>query len=345
MKQIQRAGDNTNNYQAQNITMVGVTYTEAKEIALEVFRANALELSRIGRQTAEERVEEITDKIFERLMERAPEAIQSVTDPGMQRAIFRVQEEYACSGDETLGDVLVDMLVDRAQSHQRDLQQITLNEAIKTAPKLATHHFTILSTLLLVSRTQFTGIRTLAELHEKLKTVVAPATEGLRATEGDLRHLQYAGCLSINIDERALSRIFSMTYPALFAKGFSRDEVNDPYKDLGHPALIPCLRDSSKFQVSAMNKTTLNENLIPEQGLEEQAAELNRLLELNLMPADEIEEEISALHPNLRTLVDVWSSSRMLNCDLTSVGIAVGHANARRQLGEEFTAGLGVWLN
>ncbi|MEV5283598.1 LPO_1073/Vpar_1526 family protein [Streptomyces sp. NPDC052811] len=345
MKQIQHAADNTNNYQAQSITITGVSYTEAKEIALDVFRANALELSHIARRTAEERVEEITEKIFEKLMQRAPEAIQAVTDPGMQRAIFRVQEEYAWLGNETLGDVLVDILVDRARSQEADLQQIALNEAIKTAPKLATHHFTIVATLLLVGRTQFTSIRTLSELHEKLSAVVAPVTEGLRVTEGDLRHLQYAGCLSIDALEKPFSHIFSVTYPALFTKGFTRDDINEPLKDMGFPAIMPCLRDETRFQVSAMNKDVLNKALIPEQGLEEHASELGRLMDVNLMSTEEIQEEISALHPNLRNLADVWSSSRMPNCELTSVGIVVAHANARRILGEEFTAGLDVWLN
>ncbi|MGC5001174.1 LPO_1073/Vpar_1526 family protein [Streptomyces sp. DT203] len=344
MKQIQQAGGNTNNYQAQNMTVNGLSYTEAKDIALDVFRANAMELSQIARRTAEARVEEITDALFGKLMDRAPEAIQSVTDPGMQRAIFRAQEEYACSGDKALGEVLIDMLVDRAQTSDRSLQQITLNEAIKTAPKLATHHFTILATLLLVGNTQFTAVSTIAELHEKLKTLVAPAVAGLRATESDLRHLQYAGCISFDITERTFSHIISVTYPALFVRGFTREQISEPSRNVGFPAIIPCLRDPEKFQVSAMNKDVLERSLIPEQGLEEHSAELNRLLETNLMTAEEIEEEISALHPHLRTLIDVWSSSSMRHCTLTSVGIAVGHANARRTLGDEFNAGIDVWV-
>jgi hypothetical protein len=345
MKQIQRAGENTTNYQAQTINVNGVSYTEAKEIALDVFRANALELSQIARQVAEERVEEITELLFKTMMERAPEAINSVTDPGMQRAIFRVQEEYACSGDETLGEVLVDMLVDRAQSNDRDIRQITLNEAIKTAPKLATHHFTILATLLLTAKTQFTNVPTVVALHRHLKSDLAPVVEGLRVTESDLRHLQYAGCLAVDLGERTVGSIFSGTYPALFTKGFTRDEINEPSKELGPPAIIPCLRDNTKLQVAAINKDVLQKNLIPEQKLTEHEAELTRLMDVNLMPANEIEEEIASLHPSLRNLVDLWAASQMSHCQLTGVGIAVGHANIRRTLGPKFTAGIDIWVN
>ncbi|MFJ9634071.1 LPO_1073/Vpar_1526 family protein [Streptomyces sp. NPDC101175] len=344
MKQIQRAGENTTNYQAQTISINGVSYTEAKEIALDVFRANALELSQIARRVAEERVEEITELLFEKMMERAPGSINSVTDPGMQRAIFRVQEEYACSGDQTLGEVLVDMLVDRAQTADRDIEQITLNEAIKTAPKIATHHFTILATLLLTGKTQFTNVSTVPALHERLKSELAPVAEGLRVTDSDLRHLQYAGCLAVDLGERSIGTIFSDTYPGLFTKGFSRDEINDPSKELEPPVIIPCLRDNTKLQVAALNKDVLQKRVIQEWNLGEHEAELTRLMDVNLMPVNEIEEEISSLHPNLRNLVNLWNSSSMSHCQLTGVGIAVGHANIRRTL-PEFTAGIDVWVN
>lgn len=345
MKQIQRAGDNTNNYQANTINVTGVSYTEAKEIALDVFRSNAIELSSVARQAAQERVEEITDSFFTKLKERAPEAIQSVTDPGMQRAIFRVQEEFACSGDEVLGEVLVDMLVDRAKASERNIQQITMNEAIKTSPKLATHHFTILATLLLVGKTQFTNIGNLAALHERLGEVVAPVTEGLRVTESDLRHLQYAGCLSIDATETPISRLFTVHYTALFVKGFERGDIGEPWRHLGPPAIIPSIRDKTKLQVGALTKQVLQEDLIPAQGLEECTAELTRLMDLNPMTPAEVEEEISSLHPNLRELVNIWGSTSMRQCSLTSVGIAIGHANARRILGERFKAEINVWVN
>ncbi|MFE1299867.1 LPO_1073/Vpar_1526 family protein [Streptomyces sp. NPDC058731] len=344
-KQLQRAGDHSTNYQAQNITVQGLTYSEAKEIALDVFRANALELSTVAQKTAKQRVEELTEAFFKTLLERAPEAIESISEPDMQRSIFRAQEEYACSGDKDLGEVLVDMLVDRAATPARDLRQVTLNEAIKTASKLTAPHFAILGAILIAANTKFTAARTVGDLHAYLTKVVAPTVEGLRATDGDLRHLQYAGCLSIDISEKPLSGILAQTYPAFFTKGFTREEIGEGLREIGPPAIIPCLRDPSKFQVGAMDNSAVVEHLVPDLGLEEHSAELQRLMNVNLMPGDEIEEEFASLHPNLRNLVDVWGTTAIRRCDLTGVGMALGHANLRRILGEEFSAGLEVWVH
>ncbi|WP_405964248.1 hypothetical protein OG713_26975 [Streptomyces sp. NBC_00723] len=345
MKQIQRAGDNTANYQAQTINVNGVNYTEAKEIALDVFRANAIELSQIARRVAEDRVEEITEALLRKLAEKAPEALNAITDPGVQRAIFRVQEEYACSGDEALGDVLVDLLVDRAQNNERNIQQVTLNEAIKTAPKLAPHHFTILATLLIVVRTQYAKAQNIAELHDYFKSTMAPTVAGVRASESDLRHLQYAGCISYDESQRSISGMLSGSYPAFFTKGFSIDEVNDPCKELKPPALMPCVRDNSRLQVGAVNKEVLQKRLIPELKLEECTAELTRLMDVGLMPGNEIEDEFAELHPNLRDLVSLWGSSQISHCQPTSVGIAIGHAEVRRILGSEFNFGIEIWVS
>ncbi|WML79786.1 LPO_1073/Vpar_1526 family protein [Streptomyces sp. VNUA74] len=343
-KQVQRAGNDSTNYQAQNINIQGLTYSEAKEIALDVYRANALELSAIAQNTARKRAEELTESFFETLRERAPEAIESITDPDMQRSIFRAQEAYACSGDNDLSEVLVDMLADRAANPTRDLRQLTLNEAIQTASKLPAHHFTILGTLLIVAKTQFTAAVNVADLHGFLTRIVAPAAEGLHATDGDLRHLQYAGCLSIDLSEKPLTGIISQAYPGFFTKGFTLEQIEEPHRTLKPPAIIPCLRDSSKLQVGAMNNEVLMQKLIPELGLEEHSNELQRLMSINLMPGGEIEEEVASLHPSLRNLVNVWGSTAIRQCEPTGVGMALGHAHIRRILGEEFTAGLEIWV-
>ncbi|WP_327284888.1 LPO_1073/Vpar_1526 family protein [Streptomyces sp. NBC_01205] len=344
MKQVQRAGDSSTNYQAETIH-IGLTYTEAREIALDVFRANALELSRVARETAEERVEKITDSFFRRLLECSPESLESIKDPGVQRAIFRVQEEYACSGDDALGQVLVDMLVDRCRSSVRDIQQVTLNEAIKTAPKLATHHFAILSSLLFTAETKFTGVASVDLIHGRLRSVLAPLAENLRVTESDLRHLQYAGCLSIDLIKSSLGDILTRMYPGLFTLGFERGDIDASYQDLEAQFIMTCLRDSTRLQVGARDKETLEDYLTSKGILDKYGTELKRLMDINMMSPSAVEEEISALHPNIRNLVNLWESSEMSLCKLTGVGIAIGYANARRVIDAEFTAEISVWVN
>ncbi|MFE3992959.1 LPO_1073/Vpar_1526 family protein [Streptomyces goshikiensis] len=345
MKQIQSTGNDNTNYQAQNMHFNGITYSDAKQIALDVFRNNALELSEIAHTTARERAEELTENFFKELSERAPEAIGSISDPDMQRSIFHAQEEYACSGDGDLGAVLVDMLVDRAAITERNIQQVTLNESIKTAARLTKNHFTILSALLFATKTQFNNVRNLDELYGNYIDFVAPSVAGLRVTDADLWHLQYTGCISMEITDMPMGGMLAQAYPALFSNGFSRDEIAEEQKDLGLPSIIPCLRDPAKFQVGAMNSKVLQSHITSQPGMEGHGSELQRLLNLNLMSAEEIDAEFSEIHPDLKNLTSVWNGSNLRRCQLTGVGIAVGHANARRILGDKFDARLEIWIN
>ncbi|MFI5672924.1 LPO_1073/Vpar_1526 family protein [Streptomyces sp. NPDC051704] len=343
-KQIQRSGDGSTNYLAQNITLNGVTYSEARSIALDVFNANIMQFSEVARIVATERAEELTGAFFRRLFEMAPESVGSIQEPDMQRAVFNAQEGYARSGEQGLGEILVGMLTDRAASVERDLRQITLSEAIGTAPKLASHHFTILGALLLLSNSRYIGVEDIAGFHEYLASVVAPVVDGLRVSEGDLRHLQYAGCLSVEMASRELAEIFTMNHPSLFTQGFSLDDLEEQHRSLLAPALIACKRDPEKFQIAATDKIDLRERLAPALGLESHISELDRLLNAYLLPRWEILAEISSLHSSLENLVDVWGSSSIGRCVVTNVGIALGHANIRRIVGARFSAGIEVWV-
>ena len=118
------------------ITKTGLTYAEVRDVALDVFRANFYELAGAARETAKARAEEITEDFLSKLQKEHPAGLEKSHDPDFQYALFTVQREYARNGDKDLGDLLVDLLVDRSKQEQRDILQIVLNESLSTAPKL-----------------------------------------------------------------------------------------------------------------------------------------------------------------------------------------------------------------
>ena len=81
-----------------------------RSVALDVFRANFLELQGVAADVASERAVAITESFLAQLQARAPEYVQSAADPDMQRAIFSAQREFACSGEQDLEEALVDLL-------------------------------------------------------------------------------------------------------------------------------------------------------------------------------------------------------------------------------------------
>jgi hypothetical protein len=52
------------------------------------------------------------------------------------------------------------------------------------------------------------------------------------------------------------------------------------------------------------------------------------------MNDSEIKDKCIEISPYMSTLFETWSGSAMKNFTLTSVGIAIGHANIKRLVGE-----------
>jgi hypothetical protein len=134
-----------------NVTIVetGLTYADVRNIALDIFRTNFYKLAGVAKETAKVRAEEITEAFLSKLQNEHPAGLQKSNDPDFQYALFTVQKEYARNGDKDLGDLLVDLLVDRSKHEQRDILQIVLNESLKTAPKLTENQLAVLSLIFL----------------------------------------------------------------------------------------------------------------------------------------------------------------------------------------------------
>ena len=136
-RQEQRGGRQSTNYQAQTINIAhGSSLAEVRDIALEIFQANFFQLAGTAAQTAQSRAEELVGNFISELRDRNPAGAHHAADPDFQYSLIIAQREYARSGDRELGDLLVNLLVDRTASEKRTTQQISLNEAIGAVPKL-----------------------------------------------------------------------------------------------------------------------------------------------------------------------------------------------------------------
>ena len=61
------------------------------------------------------------------------------------------------------------------------------------------------------------------------------------------------------------------------------------------------------------------------------------------MSETEIRDKVVEIRPYMTEIFETWSGSAMKNFKLTSVGIAIGHANIKRLVGE--FAELSIWIN
>ena len=330
-----------------NVTVVnaGVTSTEARQIALDVAKATFYELTGAAKEIASVRVEEITDQVIKKLEKDFPAGLQKAKDPDFQYALYTVQKEYARNGDKDLGDLLVDLLVDRSKQDQRDILQIVLNESLATAPKLTDTHLAALAVIFLFKYTQNFGIGNHQMFGDYLDKHLLPFVPKLSKNHAGYQHLQFSGCGSIGLAGNSLEGILGRVYQGQFLKGFDQSEIANRAISFGVDSrlFIPCLNDATKWQVKANNNENLEKHLDAEGVSSEDRAKILALFDLGKMSEPEIKEKLIAIRPYMAEVFEIWSNSPMQTFTLTSVGMAIGHANIKRLIGE--FASLAIWIN
>ncbi|MEQ1720752.1 MAG: LPO_1073/Vpar_1526 family protein [Nitrosomonas sp.] len=330
-----------------SVTVVnfGVTPSEARQIALDVAKATFYELTGVAKETASTRVEEITDQVIKKLEKDFPAGLQKAKDPDFQYALYTVQKEYARNGDKDLGDLLVDLLVDRSKQDQRDILQIVLNESLATAPKLTDTHLAALAVIFLFKYTQNFGIGNHQMFGDYLDKHLLPFISKLSKNRTGYQHLQFSGCGSIELGGNSIEGIFGTSYQGQFLKGFDQSEIINRTISVGIDSrfFIPCLNDATKWQVNANSKESLEKHLDTYGVSSEDRTKIIEIFDFGKMSELEIKEKLIAIRPYMAEVFDIWNDSPMQKFTLTSVGMAIGHANIKRLIGE--FASLAIWIN
>lgn len=344
-KRSQQGGDNSLNIQAEQVTVnTGLTIAHVKEIALEVFEGNFYKLAGVARDTAEQRAREITDQFIQELAEKNPGGMRVAEDPDFQNSLFTVQKEYARCGDKELGDILVDILVDRSRQEERSLLQIVLNESLSIAPKLNSEQVDILACCFNVAYTRRFGIENIAMFASYLNDGILIFSGPVNSKRANYNHLEFVGCVSIRAGKRDLIGMLVNTYQAIFCKGYPHDAIQaikdrEPNIAKVH---IPCLHDSALIQAGGMDDETIRRMCVAEGISEESTNQLIQINKQHLMNQQEAREFLGKICPGFPKFLDDASESPFNSLELSSVGIAIAHAHSRKKAGLD--ADLSIWI-
>jgi hypothetical protein len=344
--QKQESGDSSTNLQGRNITInQGISYSDAKEIALDVYKANFLQLSQQAADQARARAEELTDDFLAKLKKENEMAVAEMSTPGMQLALYEAQKQYAKIGDKNLEELLVDILVERASTPERNIYQIVLDESLTVASKLTTEQMDALTINFLLSKTMKQLIN-LDAVSEYINLEILPFLSELSDTSSCYEHLEYAGCGSFMQVSRIkpIESLFLRNYPGLFSKGFNQERFEheignlDEYTEL----VIKCLHYPNLYQFNVIDTEVLNlmsTKLNISEGVNDK---MISLFNSTLMSDNEIKEYLIKTEPGLQPLFDLWEKSSISKFSLTTVGIAIAQANFRRRTGIKLD--LSIWV-
>ncbi len=330
--QNQSGGDGSTNLQATNI-YIGISASEARQIALDVYNANITTLSREAALTARSRAEELTDDFLRKVVEQRPTLLAKFSDPGIQIALLNAQKEYARTGDKDLENLLVNLLLDRASEPTRNLRQIALEEAMTVLPKLTQKQVNILTLNLLINE-NWSRTNSIGALKWFLTQAVKFKTK-IEFQSPDILHLEFTGCAkSLNSASYQKGLVYHLTqyHSGLFAKGFSMEEFaaqvgeNPDYSKW----LIPCPRTPNKFMMNAVSFHEL-------EGIgdysQEERIKLSQAFKMNLMNSKEVQEFLIELEPEFEFFFAPENSS-ICQLALTPVGVAIACANFTKTTGQ-----------
>lgn len=334
-KQVQRGGDASTNIQAQGNVYLGVSYDQARQIALDVFEANFLRLSGLAEQVALERASFITEKFLSKFALEYPQGIAQVQDPDFQFALFSAQKEFARSGDEGLGDLLVQLLIDRTKQPDRGMQRTVLNESLLVAPKLTDDQISALSIILVIRYAREKTVRNLGSLLDFLNKnlPIDVISNGLLEKQISLQHMEYAGCGSLSSSfVHPVAECLMSTYPGIFKLGFTESEVAIQGLDFERlsPILCPSDFEVGRFRIDVVLPSELN-LLLASSGLEEYRREILFLYRNTTVKDLEVRSLLRTRSTVIDIICDKWE--RQLGMfSLTSVGMAIGHANLKKEI-------------
>lgn len=328
-------------------TIVGPTIEQMHDVALTIFKDNFYQLAGLARDIANQRASEITEKFLEKLIKEYPHAYQKADDPDFQSSLFTVQREFAKSGDVNLGDLLIDLLVDRAKQNERDLVQIVLNESLSTAPKITSLQANILSLIFFFRYVTSTTILNFEQLSLHLNKFVSPLCldlEKLKESTSTFQHLEFAGCGTASVMRTNLADTIKDKYGALFSSGFEELVLRDRKLDNAQDLCMPCMANPARLQFRTINTKVLADHLTTKGILEDRQRPYIDLFNQSLMSDEQVQAMIIGKNIYMKLIFDMWSSTQLSSFTLTSVGMAIGHANLKRLIGFDF-APLSIWVN
>lgn len=338
-------GKNSINQQAEEIiNSYGLTYSEVKEIALDVFKNNFYQLASEANDLAYERAKKFIEDYINELIKDNPIGIQQCQNPDFQYVLFEAQKNYARTGDEKQEQLLINLLVERSKQVERNTLQIVLNESISVINKLTQKQIDLLSFIYLIRYTKNSLEPTINNLVLYFVQYFKPIINGISENYTDIQHLLYTGCGTESIGSVNIYTILKDRYPGIFSKGFSKNEYEklQIQKPLTDSLFNKATTNEDRYYIYATSYDNLDEIASRHGFNNEDKSKLKNLLKQSLMSENEIKKVISDNCNFMSEAMEIFNKTEISHFFLSSVGITIAHANMKHKLGA--FANLDIWI-
>lgn len=274
----QEAGEKSTNIQAAGDIYVGITVTDALAISRDVVKQELQLYTNEALNTAEARFNEIANKAIDKISTEKPNLFPKFKDPSIQLALNETYKKYIETGDEELGDNLINMLIDRLEVENRNTKQFIIDDARNILPKLSISNLSFLALQVFSMLSIPTNNRNEYKvILEKIKKITY-ATKDI--SNLDIMYLKQSGCVMgvpmIHVTKKIADSLLN-TYEYYFSDGININTLNELFnkhrfhanENLLIKALSLCEPDeNSQFRMRFASRQRFDdffeENNIPE---------------------------------------------------------------------------------
>ncbi len=342
----QKASDNALAIQSAGDTNihVGLNYQDVRVMILDVCKAEFLpKLREEAKDIFEAGATTFLDTALRRFISSDPSRLQAFSDPDFQLLFVEAQANYARRQDSGTSDVTLDLLLDRAATKtDEDFKKVVLNAAVGTITKLTASQIDALTLAFVLTRTKALGVIGWEGLQRHIEKTISPFLEKASRRVAELSHLQYASCGALSSFGSNIFEKLRNDHPTAFSKGFSLETVQEAIgRDVPPGILVPSPFTEGLVDVPIIPDDIFKQFAVGLGLTESQAIQILDIRGKSLLSPEEVKTRISTWETG-RKLIDYLDIIPINRFTLTSVGIAIAHANFRRGTGEN--PDLAIWL-
>ena len=342
-----------------------LSIADIRQISVDASRAEVLPAARqVASEVAvaeiDRRVGTFTDKVVQRANQTDPALFVRWDDPRFLAALTSAQRSYAETGDDDLGDLLANLIIDMAGQPIRTRHEIVLRQAVDVAPRLTTDHVNALVTIMVITRMKLEGVYENTDgLINALDGLFRPYYGRLPSGEIDYLYMCSTGVcyhdqlhqFTGGVYQRLHEKYPNAMYPAFTYDELREDFISDtnPLRDensklLGVIAMnesvvirapdgqmtmrLDVAADSVRFRVEPNRVATILASRDDGVGaLSESEKTLRHMVRERSLTVDQFQAKVADLKPDLAAFLDYVQRTGALHYVLHPVGfILAQHA-------------------
>ncbi len=222
------------NPNVRTVNIYGMSFSDVRTLCLDLLQSELALYRQEAAKEAEKRLNDISDKLMERLKQTEATVCQRFMEPAIQFAVNETMTEYIRSGKEELSDDLIDLMIERLQVEEHSTQQTLIDDARQILPKLSSTSVAILTLLAFTRLVMFRDRREFVEFIGKL----SPLLRQLGTPHNmDIAYLEQARCgqnLSVIVSNSSFIETMKKHYAACFTHPITTDRFNQIMQELNY---------------------------------------------------------------------------------------------------------------